>query len=317
VHHITQLQYPDIGLNTCAKYVIVTMSVHNRYMQPSDPFPRKLMTGKGAVETALQANFGQWHVDPYCARLWDANRLLQRKDTFIGLLDTTSWTLYIAPCFGVEPQEWQRKLRLPRDTPLTDLRTRFATLRDLPADLELVSGSTSVEADAARSMTLEEVRRTYALGACIVPWMDETKFDGHSHRVLALWVDNHPKINPKPAQFWQRQALGFAIQRDSLGYYVRFASGYNQWPWGAPQGSDTVNIRFEKRSLRATKAGYNERRELRDLPKEWAIKLVEILARDLHLGHFPVPSRLDFSEKYFEKLISRGESRFSKYKRLT
>jgi hypothetical protein len=285
-------------------------------MHPDAKFPRKLLTGGGPEETALRVDFNKWHVDPYCCLLWTSNRLRGRGDTFIGLLDTQSWTLYIAPCFGVTRREWQTKLHLA-DPPLHQLRMRFATCQDLPDDLVVVSGSTSVEADAARSLTWGDIRVISGRGACLVPWMDDDrKFDGHSHRVMALWIDNNPNINSKPGENWQGTALGFAIQRDREGYYVRFASGYNQYPWGAPREGD-VNIRFAERSSHGKLLGYDEDRELRDLPKEWAMKFVEILARDLHLGRFPPPSPLDYSEAYFAKLVSRGEHALSKYKRLT
>jgi hypothetical protein len=285
-------------------------------VSPEHKLPRKLLTGQGPEERELRTAFNQWKVDPYCRLLWASNRVRGRGDTFIGLLDTRSWTLYIAPCFGVKPAEWQRKLHLDATEPATPLRTRFAVLRDLPDNLAIVSGSTSVEADAARTLTLSEIRPIYGPGACLVPWTDHRGFDGHSHRVMGLWVENNPNISPKPGEHWQATALGFAIQRDKEGYYVRFASGYNQWPWGSPQGGD-VNIRFAKRSSHGKLLGYDQDHELRDLPKEWAMKLVEVLARDLHLGNFQRPSPLEYSEPYFGKLVSRGEHALTKYKRLT
>lgn len=281
--------------------------------------PRKLLTGKGEQVGALQAQFSQWHVDPYCYRLWLANRMRRRRDTFIGLMDTMTWTLYIAPCFGVTPDECQAKLGASADklnAVLGNLRVRLTKFENVPDNLQLVSGSTSIESDAARTLTWGEIKPIYGPGACLVPWSRDKKgFDGHSHATMLAWIKHNPNINPKPGEGWAAKALGFAIQRDAEGYYVRFSSGFNQ----APQSNiadATKNVVFAERSSRGKLLQLDKSHELRDLPKEWAMKMVEILARDLHMGYHR-PTLADYTDPFFERMVSRGEHQTSKFKRLT
>src|SRR5438128_8455742 len=73
------------------------------------PFVRKLLSDPSAEAAALRSKFGLWKVHSYCKLLWQTNKLRGRKDTFIGLLDTVSWTLYLSPCFGVTPDECQKQ----------------------------------------------------------------------------------------------------------------------------------------------------------------------------------------------------------------
>jgi hypothetical protein len=193
------------------------------------------------------------------------------------------------------------------------LRDRLTKFENLPDDLELVSGSTSIEADAARTLKWSDVKPIYDKGACLVPWHREKDgFDGNSHPSLGYWIKNNENIDPKPGSGWQRTALGFAIQRDNAGYYVRFASGYNQGP-GSQISDQKKNTVFAPRSATGQAKKLDETRELRDLPKEWAQVLVAILARDLHQGYFtPEPG-----EKFFDRITSRNEHETTKLKRLT
>lgn len=76
-----------------------------------------------------------------------------------------------------------------------------------------------------------------------------------------------------------------------------------------PVGSDERGVfTFEPRKRRPAA----DAREARDLPKEWGKKLVQILARDLHVGYLDTES----NGKFFERMISRNERETTKYKRL-
>jgi len=66
---------------------------------------------------------------------------------------------------------------------------------------------------------------------------------GNSHPSLGYWIKNNENIDPKPGGAgWLRTALGFAIQRDNAGYYVRFASGFNQTPGIPSNGKEKYGI---------------------------------------------------------------------------
>jgi hypothetical protein len=315
-----------------------------------DPkFPRKLTTGGTAAARNLQAQLGNWRVDPICADLWHTNRAIRRNDTFIGLLDTATWVLYVAPCFGVTPEQARARGLVPAGTRIQSRGEAHRTLQEalskyqivppaldpppnlhLPRDLDLVIGSTSRERDAARTTTWRDVMPDYATGAavhgngaCLVAFTDvpaDRGFDGNSHQALECWVRNN--IRPPVAPTFKRDALGFAIQRDALSYFVRFASSFNQEEWGAT-GSD-VNVVFGTHAPAARDRG----REIRDMPKEWAKHLVKVLARDLHLGYlerekpgtFGGDERTnhprDKPDKFFARIRSRGEADSTKVKRV-
>lgn len=317
---------------------------------PAFPLPRKLFTDPSTNGAALRNRALHWHVHPTCIDLWRRNKERGRQDTFIGLIDTDTWTIYAAPCFGVTGEEGLLKLprilqirkaeaaahveRMNYDkdrrkaTPLTDTMLSGATfetselrktvkerldVHDVPDDLVLVSGSTSAEADAARELSWSEVKGVYGPhGACLVLF-EQAKlgFDGKSHQAMKRWVDNH--VSPRPAPDWWSRALGFAIQRDKVGYYVRFSSTLNL-NQGMNQGS-TFNARVNPAD--------QDGRETRDMPKQWAQRLVLALANDLHVGYFPeeTPNAADHKDrtqpgKFFGRMVSRGEHETTKYKRI-
>jgi hypothetical protein len=281
------------------------------------PLPRKLKTGgRDAVE--LRRTIASWRVHPDCKALWQINKNKNRCDTFVGLVDTDTWVMYLAPTFGVPMSESKNFLgartsymdliyKVKRDeipgADLAKLREKLANFEDLPDYLIVVKASTSKEADNATQLTLQEVRAAYDKGACLVAFKDQKGFDGNSHPSLVQWV--LAQIQPHPAADWHQRALGFAMQRDRAGYFVRFASGYNQ---GA--GSRITEERSTVFKGRAH-SHLDKEHEPRDLPKEWSEVLAEVLARELGMGHFPL------EEGTRGRLTSRGESLTSKYTRLT
>ncbi len=280
------------------------------------PLKRKLL-GKSAEARALQAQFHLWKLEPFCKLLWTANRRRGRTDTFIGLMDTDTWTLYLAPCFGVTADECQAKFGRSadnKDGALLALREKLTKFEALHDDLEVVSASPAVEVDETRKHRWSEVKGVYGKGACLVPfYRSKPGFDGNSHPTLGLWIRNSTDIAPKPAGDWLYRALGFAIQRDKEGYYVRFGSGFNHGA-GSQVTDPNRSTVFSSRSVSGIFDELDKKRDPRDLPKQWAEKLVEILARDLHMGYI-TPD--DPSEKFFDRMIARGDDQTSKFKRLT
>lgn len=275
---------------------------------------RKLITGTTAEALALQAQFHLWRVDGYCKRLWLQNRFMGRSDTFIGLMDTQSWVIYLAPCFGVAADECQRALGSKaqrNDGTLLALRTRLAQFENIPDDLKLVGGSTSSEADAAHTYLWRDLKGVYNRGACLVPWsVEKNNFDGHSHASFANWIRYSNELETRPANGWQSGALGFAIQKDEQGYFVRFASGFNTHTGGAVTA---VAPNVFKARLNPDKGN---QREVRDMPKEWAQKLVEVLARDLRMGY--LQPHEEANGKFFQRKVSRGiAEKTTKYKYLS
>lgn len=303
----------------------------------SFPLPRKLLSGGGGEKH--QYRFAFWKVHPTCVALWVQGREAHRQDTYIGILDTDTWVLYVVPCFGIEPRE-ARRIGLIRNTEVVDggveirLREKLAKHEDLPNDTQLVSGSTARESDTARTATWGELKAVYGKhGVCIAPFSEGAArggkgFDGISHSCLRLWVEEH--ITPKPALgdsasgtlSWWFRALGFAIQRDDLSYIVRFSSTLNQ---GA--GQNPSHAMFVGQDAHAAKpVASGETRDPRDMPKEWAQAIVLTLSHDLHLGAFRNPDREErnFDDprdrstgKSFGRMLARNDTETTKFKRLT
>jgi hypothetical protein len=313
------------------------------------PLPRKLFTGADGQSRLARNEMLQWTVHPACIALWASNKASGRQDTFIGMIDTDTWKIYAAPCFGITANEALLKLGRPgrlrmalsaneqhrrgyskaerKQIPETDslfmadvkflnaIKEQLDDHHDLPDDLVLVSGSTSTERDATRTFPWSTIKAVYGPhGACLVLFEKVASgFDGKSHQALNRWVGKY--TTPKPADNWYSRALGFAIHRDALGYYVRFSSTLNLKP-GMSGSGNTFTARADEAK--------GEGRESRDMPKEWAQRLVIALANDLHVGYFPqeapLPSdRKDRTKegKFFGRMVSRGEAETTKYKRLT
>jgi len=290
------------------------------------PWPRRL-----GADPAAQEQAARWRVQEESVRAWLVNRMRGRRDTFIGLIDTDTGVLYLAPCFGIRPAEAKRKLIRANVTvaggELEQLRRRCGRLHEIPDDLELVIGSTAVEDEGSGRATWAEVRAVYERHALLVPFNEQkgNGFDGNSHPTFRWWIDANTA--PPPADGWWSRALGFGIQVDPLGYYVRFASTLNETPGmsGAstttfvPRVSDPRDAVFEPRDKGAT-------RETRDLPSEWARHLVHVLARDLHVGYFNAepPARPDDERdrtvggRFFGRMQARGDGeKTTKFKRIT
>jgi hypothetical protein len=282
------------------------------------PLPRKLKTSAWPAAAELRRSIALWRVHEDCKQLWQINKRQNRRDTFVGLVDTDTWVIYLAPTFGVPLFDSKNFLGVstsytdPIKGPMRDeipgrelsiLRRRLANFEALPDHLTVLKASTSKEADNATEVPLKEVTAAYDKGACLVAFRDKNGFDGNSHPSLIQWVA--AQIRPRPAESWDQRALGFAIQRDNAGYFVRFASGYNQGAGSlvTKEWSTVFHARAHQH--------LDKEHEPRDLPKEWSEVLTEVLARELEMGRFPL------EEGARGRLISRGESITSKYTRLT
>jgi hypothetical protein len=247
-----------------------------------DPLPRKV---------DVNDYLALAHVHPECVRIWKAGRDAGRRDTFIGLIRTDDWTLFLAPCFGLDDAEtqvprgdaelkadWEKKISIGE----FDKRTRVVGASSTATE-------TSTRIEATRN-SLEKVYGTQ--NVCYVKLDPKKGFDGVSHQSFSRWV-NH-KFGIDDPRWWSA-ALGFGIQVDRTGYFVRFASTLNQKCGQNPGGGD----RFQRRMSNKEE---HQAREPRDLPKQWALLTERILARDLELAlHEP--------EKKFERMRAQGDEK--------
>jgi len=268
---------------------------------------------------------GRARVHPLCIDLWKHNRESRGGDTFIGMTDTRDWSFYIAPCFGVSTADQQRiktgleaRHRDDRFALNTAIVNTYARA-DLSALITNVTAS-STATGATVQVPLATLEHVYGRGNLVLVQLtvDTDKgFDGKSHAALTSWIAAHPAIRLPEAgtSGLKLNSLGFAIQRDTSGYYIRFASSLNE-VWGQGQlnmkgdvvdrgPSANVKRTFEYRPLGGTAAddakrlGYEKTREKRDLPKEWAQFFELILARDLKLALINAGAKHD-------RIVSRG-----------
>ncbi len=243
------------------------------------------------------------HVHPFCSNLWKIGKEHRPMDTFIGVISRIDWTFYVAPCFGVTklmrnllwPDSLEADMAVQRgEIPFTyrDENGRFR-------DVTVKASATATEGDD-RMFPVREIEMTYgARIACYVLLDDDNKFDGKSHKAMRIWIVSHSLDR----SIELNQTLGFSIQRDKSGYYIRYASGLNE-----RVGQNVV-------SKLATFKGANEHtakypaRETRDLPKAWACFVESILARDLSLA------LLKPGGGKFDRIVSRDESQTTKISR--
>ena len=249
------------------------------------------------------------HVNAHCAGIWNAGRHAGRQDTFIGIIDSETWTFFLAPCFGI-------------DQGAVNSGDVQSTLRDIaignfPGTTDVKSNSTSAR-DAAMVVVKKSVLDiAYGAGNVCYAELDPVKgFDGNSHKSLFRWINNSLGTLGVNKVNWNK-LLGFAIQKDNDGYYIRFASTLNLYP--GQTASDT-NTTFAKKPDKVvpktilgcipfgskTISGVNPNREPRDLPKSWSLFVETVLARDLGLA---LISR--------ENIQSRGENQLSRMTRFT
>lgn len=137
-------------------------------------------------------------------------------------------------------------------------------------------------------------------------------FDGLSHKALYRWINvNKGPLGISGGVDWYK-LLGFAIQKDNDGYYMRFASMLNVHPGQEGESLSFVKKEIEEKILRLgcipwgtrTIDRSNPNREPRDLPKDWSRFVEEVLARDLGLS---LISR--------DQIQSRGEDQYSRLTR--
>jgi hypothetical protein len=156
-------------------------------------------------------------------------------------------------------------------------------------------------------------------------------FDGKSHQAMMGWLgDQNMTFEIEDVGGFWKNALGFAIQRDRTGYYVRYSSALNvergqpqssgwsqnpsQWRLQHTQGqikSATFAPPISKPPAEAGgEAKQTMAKELRDLPKQWAELIERTLAKDLKLAVLKPTNRT------FGWQVSRNCHDHTKYSRL-
>jgi hypothetical protein len=265
--------------------------------------PRKLYQ---SYEWNFRALFAKVH--SLCVAIWQSGRSAGRNDTFIGLINTKNMLFFLAPCFGVEEGMTRIETAKEKET-ARDLGEAYVITEKVARgqfsgrEGFIVSSSTSAQSAVVEMWTKSEIERVYGPGnVCYVQLkagetFQHAKFDGQSHKALYSFLKAHTFIKPDPEGWWN-QALGFAIQRDADGYYIRYASTLNE-RIGQYQG-DTFEPRKTARPDR----------EPRDLPGQWARFCERILFRDLKLSLSNAPGQ-------FERMVSRDEHQRTKLSRFT
>lgn len=245
----------------------------------SFPLPRKI--DAEVVEKVRVAR-----VNAHCATIWTNGRAAGRSDTFIGLINSVNWEFFLAPCFGIDQGvvTGGDKATLMRNI----------AIGNFPGTTDVKSNSTS-SSDATMVVIKKQVLDTaYGAGNVCYAELDPVKgFDGQSHKSLFRWINaSVDTLNLAGRVTWEK-LLGFAIQKDKDGYYIRFASTLNLHPGQLVSDAKTFRPKTVEKTNYVlgcipwgtkTVETSNPHREPRDLPKDWSRFVETILARDLKLS---------------------------------
>jgi hypothetical protein len=229
-------------------------------------------------------------------KLWVASRNLRPKDTFVGLVDVNRWVVYIAPAFGIDNDllklRWNDNKKAAEQEVTID-----GNVKKIMED-EVRISCTSNEEVRDSKVRVAEVEKVYEEGrACYIVLMDKNQFDGRAHRALSYWVHRN-----EDKKFDLHSALGFSIQRDQTGFYIRYVSNLND-----KQGNDDVARLL---TFTARKSPRNDR-TVRDLPKDWALSLEQVLERQLGLSIVRAnPGKFDRIKSTGENSLTSKISRF-------
>lgn len=264
--------------------------------------PRHITTAPKPFRDALLAA----KVNDVCAAIWEAGKAGGRTDTYIGIINSQDWAFYLAPCFGLAPGTVNEGSAVATAAKIAK--------GDFPDDTDVMQNSTS-SADATMVKVKKSVLEAcYGKGNICYAELDPIKgFDGQSHKALNRWIrENRARLHPGD-NFWDK-ALGFAIQRDKVGYYIRFASTLNlNKGQNAGGGATFVKrqvmqqvyflgcIKWGFKAVDAPKRAIEDR----DLPREWTLFVEKILCRDLKLASIS-----------YELIKSRGEDQMSRLTRV-
>jgi hypothetical protein len=246
-------------------------------------------------------------VNDHCCKIWRRGRKRDRQDTFIGLIDSTDWSFYLAPCFGVDANAVNGEVN--------DEKLENAARGNFPDETDVKSNSTSASDTTMVTIKKGVLDEVYGEGnICYVVLDPEKGFDGNSHRALYRWIGFSAKQLSCSGNLEWRKLLGFAIQKDKDGYYIRFASTLNEHPGQYYAGNTFVPRQVAEQvtilccipwGTRMVDAP-NPQREPRDLPKRWCRFVETVLARDLELA---LISRHD--------IASRGDEHLTRMTRFT
>jgi hypothetical protein len=266
------------------------------------------MEGEKAPLTSEQRSLVQKAIEkarayPLSCQLWFKSRKSRPMDTFIGLINTRDWIFYFAPTFGI-PQDLALRIWKTDEIAQHEATIKGNVLKIL--DDDVVSSPTSADRSLDSMVSVVDVESEYGSErACYVVLRQANDFDGRSHRALAAWIRRNADGN-----FDISRSLGFSIQRDSSGWYIRFASNLNLFQGNQLMGTASgpkFSATFEPRTPDSAKHYGN--REPRDLPKQWAHFVESVLVKELKLAV------LESGPKHFDRITSRGERQTSKISR--
>jgi hypothetical protein len=242
------------------------------------------------------------HIHPHCVPAWGHMKYSGRTDSFIGITDISTCIFYMAPCAGVNADH-------PNIRALDNLHPKVRMQKvasgEFPDDTPVMFGNT---ASASSSFTKDELPKSrlegmYGSGSRAICYVllekeqySDSNFDGKSHQACFYWAKSKYNLG---SNIFSDYLLGWAIQKDNTGYFLRFASSLNEC-WGQgfvnPDGTRSGQKTFTDRVTRPEKKHAHptapttptdlapaRRKEARDLPKTWAQFFERVIKRDLNL----------------------------------
>jgi hypothetical protein len=277
-------------------------------------------------------------IHPDCVQAWGYMKGSDRTDSFIGITDISTWIFYMAPCAGVNANH-------PNIRALDHLHAKVRMQRvasgEFPDDTPVMFGNT---ASASGKFAQDELPKSrlegmYGAGSraiCYVLLDEEqylgSNFDGKSHQACFYWAKAKYNLG---FNIFSDSLLGWAIQKDNNGYFLRFASSLNEC-WGQgfvnPDGTRSGQKTFTDRITRPERKHVSPadptvkkdlalgfRKEARDLPKTWAQFFERVVGRDLNLTLLKQHDSSSLAPKQpndrFDRMTARDEGKTTKLRR--
>jgi hypothetical protein len=290
---------------------------------PGSPLARKFTDYQNSCSASGRLQLELAHVHPTCRLAWDKMRASGRTDSFIGITDSTTWIFYMAPCAGVD--ETHPSIQAVRNSAGPGAPyVEAVAAGEFHGDTPVMFGNTASASGAFTRNVLKksDLEAIYGKNAvCYVllgpDQYAKSNFDGKSHQACFRWAKRNFGLS---SSIYQEHLLGWAVQKDSTGYFLRFASSLNE-VWG--QGNVVGGVRtgaktFTPRQPRADRVDIGSlkdwrphsgvAKEPRDLPKTWALFFERIISRDLVLT-------LQGGASAFERMTARDEGNTTKLRR--
>lgn len=264
------------------------------------------------------------HVEPTCVLTWGRMRKSGRTDSFIGITDSTTWIFYMAPCAGVD--ESHPGIKAVKESKGPGYLDAVAA-GEFDGNTPVMFGNTASASGAFRQNILKksDLEAIYGNKAVCYVLLDSSQyaksnFDGKSHQACFRWAKKNFGLS---YSIYQEHLLGWAVQKDTTGYFLRFASSLNEvWGQGSvgPDGVRVGTKTFTPRQPRSDRIDIGKpgdwrphartAKEPRDLPKTWALFFERIVSRDLVLT-------LHSASGTFERMTARDEGNTTKLRRFT